>query len=1422
MRSVGEQRGGSESDGRVGKEQILRWASEVTGEPCSRFQDLRNGVVPLRVFAAVLPGIANLNALQWCRKPTSDVEARRNFDILEQLAEKARLPEEALDREGVKKGAYAACWHFLATMYFLFKLATEGHYRVAFRRPIDGSIVDFLGSQDSIDLLASSGVRGPLREYASNASWNPPSMAEPSEPPEHRSGPPAPTARSSAPSFGFGQEVQIVDMDELQLTGTRGRVRGEQESVDGVRILVQAQRGNILVPPEKLVATGPAPKQDIALPPVGQEVEVATTCPQQELHGARGHVAAQLPAAGGHCLLVECAPPHPPGPMVIRPEHLLPVLQEAASKPRPEVPPVGCTVEAVGIGSQPNLAALDGLVGTVVGHMPDVDGMRALVRFHSQGPLMNVSPANLKVVPTPAQEFQPPQSQPPQSQPPQSQPPHSQPLQSQPPQSQPPHSQPPQSQSQQFQSQPQSQQFQSQPLQAQQPHSQLPQAQPAQSVTELADLEPRQSVADTSQPMYGRLSMRSMAEPSDLGRSEVAASRDGVDRAQIRTLKLKQENELLVRELRQREARATYLEQQLTRAGIPFASATPRPSSPLHTSMPGAEADGGELLWRDPRSKQKGEALVAKLRFELESLRRQLVLAGEEAESAKREAARQQKASRLALQHSQMQLDEHCSKQLALADARAREDLLQQRAHFTAELRRVVSEVKFEADRARGGFDEPVEALEEELLRLRQQRVSQEQLITAMDSNNASLRELAAQCKGLAKLHRDQHTAASERCQELLLALLPGGDRGGSTLGAAPAPLQLLLSDESMSSEAAHSSVAAYVRQQLEHLQQQGETSQVALSNDLLAFVVKTQQLRQQLHDLRIERDRATESLSAHLPDASAALHHDYDREQKLSEAEEEVKKLRAKLEYLRERDQHVGRESVRDPDQQQLGSLTIPSATVADATDSPLQHGAVDTLCGQIHEALRSRDWECLEKHFWILVANQCALQQRVASLADTVRGMHQNERQAEGRRLADTDSAVQAARAEERQRMQGAAAVELTKEKAGVEVALRLAEEQLRDTREELRRVLQQRSVEVEFAAQQEQQRLQVADRRARAATASANRGMMREQLLVQLCTTYREISRAEPDLRARAELEVEGLRQQLQQLPALALEDAVPRDAEVERLVSDATEALKSHVTAALREHDTALARAARCEDAQRAAEAAAGALRLQLDSLEQRRRSMETESAQHQEEVASLQRQFRETRAAEDASRRQMEDRLRALQSEISEVPVYVDIRNLLSADRKRRAPQQHEPAAAAAAPAAAPVLHSRPYDLLRSEAADRGPTVLGSLPPPTSPPRPPRLTSPVRPAEACTSVPAVQLASVTPEFGDLDSAISAAREQLSSMFPSREREQRPPAATAARSISGATQPTTASRLSDDDEFARQQQQLLDSFRCMAKT
>lgn len=143
----------------VGKKKLLEWAETVSDHACRRIEDLRDGVVLLKLYSAVWPRVVDLRRrVKWRSRPVVDWEVRQNWDSLLTAAHELRLPTKALDRAGILHSNFKACYHALVVVYFLYHLARDHNFSVDFAYPIDTDLAEFLQSPSSVDTLAMGGV----------------------------------------------------------------------------------------------------------------------------------------------------------------------------------------------------------------------------------------------------------------------------------------------------------------------------------------------------------------------------------------------------------------------------------------------------------------------------------------------------------------------------------------------------------------------------------------------------------------------------------------------------------------------------------------------------------------------------------------------------------------------------------------------------------------------------------------------------------------------------------------------------------------------------------------------------------------------------------------------------------------------------------------------------------------------------------------------------------------------------------------------------------------------------------------------------------------------------------------------------------------------------------------------------------------
>ena len=108
---------------RVGKAELLRWASELTGFACERMDDLRSGAVLARVFLHVFPRLSGYGFKpKW--DPKWEWEVGLNWEVVEQMGANARRFELAARRASSERlqtlplaGGGLPPWHGMERRY---------------------------------------------------------------------------------------------------------------------------------------------------------------------------------------------------------------------------------------------------------------------------------------------------------------------------------------------------------------------------------------------------------------------------------------------------------------------------------------------------------------------------------------------------------------------------------------------------------------------------------------------------------------------------------------------------------------------------------------------------------------------------------------------------------------------------------------------------------------------------------------------------------------------------------------------------------------------------------------------------------------------------------------------------------------------------------------------------------------------------------------------------------------------------------------------------------------------------------------------------------------------------------------------------------------------------------------------------------
>ena len=145
------------SEAAIGKLQLLSWCQQITGRPCAKLEDLRNGTVLLAVFFAVFPKLNERRVrVRWT--PRFEHEEALNWDALEQLVLAIRLPAELFDRKGLQAGRFRPAYNLLVALYFLQQVSASSDFAADFAHPIEPALAAFLQSRAAVDCMVAGGA----------------------------------------------------------------------------------------------------------------------------------------------------------------------------------------------------------------------------------------------------------------------------------------------------------------------------------------------------------------------------------------------------------------------------------------------------------------------------------------------------------------------------------------------------------------------------------------------------------------------------------------------------------------------------------------------------------------------------------------------------------------------------------------------------------------------------------------------------------------------------------------------------------------------------------------------------------------------------------------------------------------------------------------------------------------------------------------------------------------------------------------------------------------------------------------------------------------------------------------------------------------------------------------------------------------
>lgn len=143
----------------IGKKELLLWASEVTGMICCKFEDLRDGVIIMKLISSIWPrAVDPRNSRKMKAAPQLDWELKRNWDTIKDIMTDIRLPVQLVDRAAIQQGRFRACYNLLVMLFFMMSLTKHREFSVDFAHPIDPRLSSFLQSNASIDALSRGGA----------------------------------------------------------------------------------------------------------------------------------------------------------------------------------------------------------------------------------------------------------------------------------------------------------------------------------------------------------------------------------------------------------------------------------------------------------------------------------------------------------------------------------------------------------------------------------------------------------------------------------------------------------------------------------------------------------------------------------------------------------------------------------------------------------------------------------------------------------------------------------------------------------------------------------------------------------------------------------------------------------------------------------------------------------------------------------------------------------------------------------------------------------------------------------------------------------------------------------------------------------------------------------------------------------------
>eukprot|EP01063_Lacrimia_lanifica_P023194 TRINITY_DN3067_c0_g1_i2.p1 TRINITY_DN3067_c0_g1~~TRINITY_DN3067_c0_g1_i2.p1 ORF type:complete len:794 (+),score=296.08 TRINITY_DN3067_c0_g1_i2:2085-4466(+) len=760
----------------------------------------------------------------------------------------------------------------------------------------------------------------------------------------------------------------------------------------------------------------------------------------------------------------------------------------------------------------------------------------------------------------------------------------------------------------------------------------------------------------------------------------------------------------------------------------------------------------------------------------------------------------------------------------------------------------------------RQGLTGGTEELEEELLRLRQQKATHEPLVLAMEKTNASLRDLAVRHEQRASFEEQARVEVDEHTRTVLQSLLsPAGDgapRPVETMAGGALPLQLLLDGQPLGEEGDLALRDALVR----HVN--SSLPPGAIVNEFLALALKVRQLHRDAAERTLEKDAQLEDLRMRASRAERegtggmAIGTQFEKDEEIARLQDQVARMRKTVDFMREKERKVRKDFESDPHEEHVaGDVVVPSHLVYHNIDGVSKSEAsIDTICAHIRGLLHQKDWDGLNQCFWVLVANNSTLQHRIKRGGEVIKQLLRRRdvlAQEAHDEKATHEHQMAKYKATERAELEEQC-MKAARERASVEVELKLTQEQLEQAQIQIREVPENLLSNAALLLQTDESRFKSLRRKTKSLKAALARSRMREDVLLALVQKQRELLQVAQALESSSdaqhvvslqqvkhqlECEDNSLVEQFNQLPPLDDHTAVDTPEETDRIVTETIEATREQILAA--QHN--LSSFVECAESStariREMEVEKQSLHFAFTNERQARQQIKSDYEALLQEVAQLKRQKGRQDVSEDTERYHLAARIKQLEDDKQAVVMFQEIRRILDPSMSSDASLP----AAVAPPAAHPIQPS-PEPAFRAGAASAA--QIPAAPPFVATPASTACTSTglglragsqgnlgagigrVGSQSAASAVPSLQLSGgvqKTDTHG-LHSKINEARKQIERILAATKMDPLPVHAQQAKqggapaSVPALPQPHVAygGSLLDDQEFSRQRQRLLDGY------